>query len=245
MCPLLHRLLLLLLFSALCIPLAAQAGHSYPVLPATGDSIADFRPDGWKIMKTATGDLNGDGQKDIVFIIESEADYSYPDDNDRGRGRWFNLRILGIAFWNKATRQYELHLQSNDFVATLESDPAMTEPFGGMWIKGRALYFSFFWWFGSGTWFMGNNLFVFRYDGQDNQFHLTQYESGKVHRASHAETKLTADYRSGRGKLFVSEHKQDKGVTRRGRFLQTEPLTFDSVGNSLSFTGPEFVFDSW
>jgi hypothetical protein len=52
---------------------ATEAGNTLS-FPDQGKQDADFAPKDWKIWKTATGDLNGDGRPDKAFIIVPKDD---------------------------------------------------------------------------------------------------------------------------------------------------------------------------
>ena len=43
---------------------------AYPSIESQGQSIADFVPIGWTILDSATGDLNTDGLKDAIIILQ-------------------------------------------------------------------------------------------------------------------------------------------------------------------------------
>src|ERR1700729_1281521 len=52
---------------------ATEAG-AVLAFPDQGKQDADFAPKDWKIWKTATGDVNGDGRPDKAFIIVPKGD---------------------------------------------------------------------------------------------------------------------------------------------------------------------------
>src|SRR5687768_1293608 len=94
-------LLLLLLLSLLCVttPGPARAGSfDYPLLAPSGNDAKTFLPKGWRLLDSATGDLNGDGRADLAFVIETDTIVSEARGSGDGELTMRSSpRILGIA----------------------------------------------------------------------------------------------------------------------------------------------------
>jgi hypothetical protein len=86
--------------------------YSYPVLPQKGTSLNDFIPKGWFLLDSATGELHGDGHRDIVFVIQlsDTVDELRPDSSVLHT----SPRILAVIFDKGQT--YDLFTQNNTFI---------------------------------------------------------------------------------------------------------------------------------
>jgi hypothetical protein len=106
---------------AILVSLQSQSQNfAYPTIQSSGKSVNEFIPAGWILLDSAIGDLNGDGKKDIAFVIQSKdtVDEIRPDSStNHGRSR-----VLAIAFKNASS--YKLALQDNTFI-TREGEGGM------------------------------------------------------------------------------------------------------------------------
>lgn len=167
---------------AAIIEAASAQSFAYPSLATKGISSTSFAPKGWTVLDSAYGDLNGDGVKDMALIFQHKDSVTiikpqgYPDTVVITQPR-----ILGLFFFNKASRQYELAEQSNTFVLN-HDDPIMDEPYRSISISNRILEMDFFIWYSMGTYEMSVNKYKFRY--QNGQFALIGADIDNDNRAT-------------------------------------------------------------
>jgi hypothetical protein len=103
----------------------------------TGKSPNDFVPKGWQIIKSDTGDLNKDGQDDIVFVMENSTHKKLEDApifTD-------SARTLLILFKDK--EQYTLSTKHTTFIMLGTEGGTMGDPFSDLFIKRGVLNIEF------------------------------------------------------------------------------------------------------
>lgn len=166
------------------ISIAAYAqSFEYPKLADTATSINSFAPDGWVVLDSTLGDLNGDNINDAAIVLhrldstmvieEQDSLITYP-------------RILLIAFRTKEGQFYKV-VQSNKFIINRKRVLGLsfnsTAPYEGIFINKGILRIDFHLFFLSGSWYMTNSSYKFRY--QDNEFKLIGADYLSFHRATH------------------------------------------------------------
>ena len=217
----------LLLVIPLCT--ASAQGAKYPKLPAKGKSLKEFIPHDWKLIAQSVGDLNGDKTIDLAFVLQATDKKNIISNEGLGTDALdTNPRILGIAFRDPASDNYELVLQSNTFILRHE-DPDMTDPFDGISVeKNGVLKISFRFWYSAGTWYMSTHDYKFRF--QNSRFELIGYESSETHRATGETTGYSINF-STRKMHEIKENVQQEGPRSEKRtiFKLKELKTFDTL----------------
>jgi hypothetical protein len=105
--------------SAATTPPSAPSSNSqlkeviFPVLPQSGADVNAFVPAGWLLDAKTTGDLNGDGKPDLLFVLINKA----PGLGIKGVA--VLPRIIAVALANADRSGYTLALQ-NSTLLTLE-----------------------------------------------------------------------------------------------------------------------------
>ena len=175
------RPLLLIIFT-LTIAFASGQNFSYPVINTYGRTLPDFIPSNWVLLDSVSGDLNNDQVKDWAFVIQYRDSVSLiKNDKDYSDTVITQPRILVIAFYDKATAQYELTEQSNTFILNHDS-PTMDEPFQDITISKGILQIDFLIFMSAGGWGMSNNIYKFRYENKS--FVLIGADYNATNRAS-------------------------------------------------------------
>lgn len=151
-----------------------------------GNSVNDFIPKGWTILKSASGDLNNDNIYDFAFVLQHNDSVTVikhdPDFNPNYNDTLiFQPRILCIAFYNTTTKQYDLIEQSDSFILC-HDNPNMEEPFQDISISKGVLQIDFFIFMNWGGWGMSNNSYKFRY--QNKKFYLIGADYNYTNRGS-------------------------------------------------------------
>jgi hypothetical protein len=119
---------------------------SFPKLAQQAGTLAAMQPKNWKVIDSAKGDLNNDGQQDIALILE----YNTAITENRAYGNYEielikevqKPRILAIYFQNTA-RKYKLALQNNDFILRSEEGGKMGDPLKEVSIDDNKLLLAF------------------------------------------------------------------------------------------------------
>lgn len=208
---------------------ASAQGEKYPKLSVKGKNLKEFIPRHWKLIAQTVGDLNGDKIVDLAFVLQSTDKKNIVLNDGLGVDTLdSNPRILGIAFRDPASDNYELTLQSDTFILRHE-DPVMNDPFDGVSVeKNGVLKISFRFWYSAGTWYMSTHDYKFRF--QNSRFELIGYESSETHRATGETTGYSINF-STRKMHEIKENVQQEGPRSEKRtiFKLKELKTFDTL----------------
>src|ERR1700742_571839 len=102
---------------------------TYPALARHASTAEGFVPAGWRMESEMSGDLNGDGNADIVFDLRGSDPRNVIDARSQGGPEKFdtNPRILAVAF-AAAAGGYDLALENHTLIGrTIE--PFAQDPF--------------------------------------------------------------------------------------------------------------------
>lgn len=201
--------LLLLLLSLLCLttPQPVRAGSfDYPLLAPSGRDAQTFLPNGWRLLDSATGDLNGDGRADLAFVIENDTIVS----EARGTGGGdltmrSSPRILGIAFGGD--EGYILSAQSHRVILRAVEGGTKGDPWAGLDITNGTLVVRFF----GGSGWQWKLDYRFRY--QDDDWYLVGATSIDFHTGS-GDIEVD-DYDFVSGDVSITNGKMDKAACRK------------------------------
>lgn len=142
----------------------------YPKVKQFGKNPASFVPSGFKVVKSARGDLNGDGQKDIAMhIVGTSEKFLYTSKDGWVKEFDTNPRILLILFKESKKGGYRLVAQNNEFIPFPDS-PSQSEPIQDLQIRKGVLHLDMEIWYSMGRWEAANLTYKFRF--QNGDFYL-------------------------------------------------------------------------
>ncbi len=111
--------------------------YVFPELPEEGKALADFIPAEYTLIESAQGDLNQDGRKDLVWVMEYN---EVVTERLKTLGKTQTLdtkpRILGIAF-GYPLGVLGLEFQNNDFVLRRQEGANGQEPLDKLSIDAK------------------------------------------------------------------------------------------------------------
>ncbi|TCB32977.1 hypothetical protein E0H82_14810 [Acinetobacter sp. ANC 4910] len=169
-------------------------------------SYSKFVPQGWKILETATGDLNRDGQIDAALIIQQNNPNNIKSHEGLGSDRLnLNPRKLLVLF--KTAQSYQLMTENYSLpTENDEESPCLADPLedGGITIAKGLLKISLHYWLSCGSWYVTNNNYTFRY--QNNDFNLIGFDSNDFHRASGDITEKSINFSTGKVKSTTGKN---------------------------------------
>jgi len=164
----------LLLIVSLCFVSNLPGQQVIPTLKTKASTIAELIPKEWNLLDTAIGDLNQDGFKDLVMVLQgTNKEYiQYRDDNYPMIDT--NRRILAIYFADSLGNYYK-HFQDANFIL-LKDDEFIEDPFFDLVITDKGVIkIEFNYWTSMGTWETSHEKFLFRYNKQRTKFELIGY----------------------------------------------------------------------
>jgi len=198
-------------------------------LKKRGQSLSEIIPHNWKVLAVEYGDLNKDGIKDVVFVIQDFNPQNVKTNEGLGIDSIdLNPRILGIYFGTKKGI-YRQQLISNQFII-LRDSPVMDEPFDGIVISDEGvLCINFHFWFSAGSWTMSNHTYKFRY--QNKVFALIGYESEEIHRASGDTKAYSINFLSKKIKINTGNISGEEPESEEWKSFELDKLkTIQSIG---------------
>jgi hypothetical protein len=166
----------LLLITQLC------GGQNSPAIKTQGQTFEDFVPKNWRILQTATGDLNKDKVDDAALVIQEMNSKNVKINDGLGIDTLdTNPRILIILFKDTVLNKFKLREISKTFILNHYS-PTMDDPFDGIGISKGILGIGFHFWYNAGSWYQTSVEYKFSF--QKNDLFLIGAEFQETHRAT-------------------------------------------------------------
>jgi len=204
-----------------------------PILPSAGRNAQAFTPKGWTVEQQTTGDLNGDGLPDLVFVLHDTDPRNVIKNDSLGVEELdTNPRILGVAF-AVPSGGYTLAAQNSTLI-TRWTEPNMEDYFeeGTIEIKRGAFQVSLHYFANAGGWDTGSDTFTFRW--QHGSFELIGFENDNFKRNTGESSKTSINYSTGTG-IITGDGKKTRSLTLPHRPLKT----LDTIGDGISFDYPQ------
>jgi hypothetical protein len=154
------RTLLFLILAVLGNSLQAQ-NFEFPEVPAQAADSNGFVPKGWKILKSAEGDLNKDKLADLAMVLQNTDESYLATNEDTESVLDSNYRMTIVAF-QQPKGGYSLKVKNHSFVQRHLLDH-MDQPFDDIKIERGVLKFYFHYFMSMGSWSTSNTTFIFRW----------------------------------------------------------------------------------
>jgi hypothetical protein len=226
--------------SALAWSAYGAAAQDLVIPPAAIPQLADFAldsdvfaPAGWTLEAQTTGDLDKDGDKDVVFVLHEDNPANVLKNDGLGTSELnTNPRILGVGFRDGAG--YKLVLQNATLIPRHE-DPVLDDAFtaeGGLEIARGAFSVSLTSFSSAGSWEAGSAKLTFRW--QNGRFELIGWERNTVQRNTGATVDTSANFSTGVLEVSTGSIENDKKKTTKKK-IRLKPLPIDKTGDGLLF----------
>jgi hypothetical protein len=219
---------------ALLLHFSAEAqSFEYPAIKAEAGTVFQFIPEKWILFDSATGDLNKDGLKDMVMVIQLRDSISFYIPGEENTDTVITQpRILLILFRMAGKDSYRLMIQQNSFIPLYDS-PLTDDPLVGISIKNSVISFQFHYFQSMGSWYISNNAYRFRY--QQGQFVLIGADELTAHRATgEMETRsvnfITRKYIHTTGKNISGRNEQIKSTWKK--IPEAKPILLQDLKSS-------------
>lgn len=206
----------------------------YPSLPQDGASAEAFVPKGWKLEKQQSGDLNKDGQDDLLLLLRMDDRKNILKNDGLGQDPFdTNPRILAVAFGNG--KSFTLGLENHTLIARTE-DPVMDDPVGesgGVAIERGTLKVSLYSFASAGSWSAGSSTFRFRLGKRG--FELIGYDSSSTQRNTGEVEQVSINYLTGKVQISTGTIEDDKLKDKWRKIPRKKLLLLEEIGDGLAF----------
>jgi hypothetical protein len=229
------RSLSALIFAGFCTSATAQ---ELAIPPAAYPKLADFAldsdvfaPKGWTMEASAVGDLDKDGDEDVVFVLHETDPAKVLKNGGLGVPELnTNPRILGVGF--REGTGYRLALQNNTVIPR-HIEPVLEDPFpadGGLEVARGAFSVKLISFANAGGWEAGDAKLTFRW--QNERFELIGWERHTVRRNTGETEDKSANFSTGALQVTTGsiEHDRTKVTNKK---LALKPIPIDQIGDGL------------
>jgi hypothetical protein len=229
--------------AAILAPQAAAAQDlsipdvTYPSLPRQAGTAEGFVPSGWVLDVQVSGDLNRDGDADLVLVLRQNSPANIIEGFEGVGEKPFdtNPRILAIAFRERLTGNYSLQLENHTLIPR-RTEPAAEDPFDretGIAILRGGFQVRLNWFMTAGGWETFNTTHTFRH--KSGRFELIGYDHNAIHRGSGDTTSLSVNYLTRKVKKSAGHISRDTSKARWQTLPPGPSPTLESIGDGLSF----------
>lgn len=183
----------------------------YPSLPRQAETAEGFVPPGWRLEAQASGDLNRDGNADLILVLRQNNPANVIEDFDGLGEKPFdtNPRILAVAFRDERSGKFSLQLENHTLIPR-RTEPAADDPFdkeSGIAIVRDGFQVRLNWWMSAGGWETFNTIHTFRH--KTGRFELIGYDRNTTHRGSGDTTSLSINYLTRKAKKTTGHISRD------------------------------------
>ncbi|MBM1174103.1 hypothetical protein [Microvirga arabica] len=210
---------------------------TYPSLPRQAETAEGFVPSGWMLEVQASGDLNQDGNADLILVLRQNNPANVIENFEGFGEKPFdtNPRILAIAFRDGLSGKFSLQLENHTLIPR-RTEPAADDPFdkeSGIAIARGSFQVRLNWWMSAGGWETFITTYTFRH--RSGRFELIGYDRSTTHRGSGDTASLSINYLTRRAKRTTGHISRDADRVRWQTLPERPAPTLESVGDGLSF----------
>ena len=213
---------------------------TYPIIAKHGTRAEDFVPSGWKIEVQKSGDLNGDGLGDLLFVLRMDdpKNIAGGDTQDAQLSVNTNPRMLVVAF-GTTSGTYQVVLTDHRFIPRNE-DADAADYFGGANVVRGTFQLNLVQAMTAGSWFLTNYQYTFRY--QEGCFRLIGTDTVQVDRADGTLTKISSNLLTQRTARRTGSITSDRDESVVWSKLKPEPLKcLQDTSSDLATSDPTQV----
>ena len=192
---------------------------------------------GWMLEVQASGDLNRDGNADLILVLRQNNPANVIENFEGFGEKPFdtNPRILAVAFRDGLSGRFGLQLENHTLIPR-RTEPAADDPFDkdvGIAVVRDGFQVRLNWFMSAGGWETFNTTYTFRH--RSGRFELIGYDRNTTHRGSGDTTSLSINYLTRKVKKTTGHISRDAGKVRWQTLPQRPALTLESIDDGLSF----------
>lgn len=199
-----------------------------PAFAGSNSQWAAWTPKGWKLYSASQGDLNKDGRRDAVLVLE-QTDPANIKPNDGLGAPQLNLNPRRLLVLLQTAADYQQVLSRDDLLPSANdaSNPCLADPLeeGGVSIQRGNLKIALQEWLSCGSYGVTNRSLTYRWE--NGRFRLIGYDHNEFSRASGEESGFSINYLSGREKRFSD--RGGKPTTHWANLPPTPPRYLDEM----------------
>lgn len=203
----------------------------YPAIAAVAASAAGFAPKGWTVETSAQGDLNGDRQPDLAFVLHGTDPAKIVRHEGLGENPLdTNPRMLVVALRDPSGYRRVL---ADTALIPRRQIPTFDDPLGEMAIRKGTLRVRLGSWASAGSWEVSSRAYTFRME--DGAFRLIGLDMGEMKRNT-GETKDTSiNFLTGRVKNATGSIEHDAQKVSWSTLAGRRVVRLADVGDGLDF----------
>lgn len=200
----------------------------------TPDSVSwqEWIPPGWKLIRSAAGDLNQDGKDDAALILEKDDPAKRRPNSEMG-APVLNLNPRRIVILFQTAGGYRKVVSTDDFLPS-EHDaesPCLSDLLeeGGVQINRGLLKIDLHYWLSCGSSDVTHNTLTFRHE--NGRLRLIGLDAWDFSRSSGERTESSTNYLTGKQKLTtgLNEFEETKPETVWKSIPQTRSFFLDEI----------------
>jgi len=193
-------------------------------------------PAGWKLIRTATGDLNNDGKSDAALVIEQADPRTRKQNTGLGQSV-LNTNPRRLLILLNTPAGFALTAGAEHFLPS-EGSPessCLSDPLeeGGVSVKRGVLQIDLHYWLSCGSYGVTHQTFKFRYEG--GRFRLIGLDTWEFMRNSGERAEASTNYLTGKRKsttgLNDSEQPAPKPKVAWDEVRNRGPFFLDAIGS--------------
>lgn len=212
-----------------------------PSFAAPSDPLAQWIPNGWKVITHNAGDLNGDGMDDVVLVTEATHPANFKKKPEGSPGPdILNLNPRRLTILLRSSSGLKEVLRRDDLLPSenAEGMDCLADPLenGGVSIARGNLVIELQDWRSCGSYGVVNEKFTFR--AQGTRFQLVGYDRAESSRSTGERSEYSTNYLTGRKKTttglndfrdFKAKVSWKRLASQRAFFLSDISLSCDAA----------------
>ncbi len=206
-----------------------------PRLVAEATTPQGFAPEGWALEVQAAGDLDGDGDADVVGVVRGQDPSLLLENDGLGSAQLdTNPRILFVAF-RQPDGSYRLGQQDAALIPR-HVLPTMEDAFGegdGLEVKGRSIRVRLRALMNAGGWDSFTVVYTLRW--QNGRLEMIGYDRMDINRGSGAVSEVSINYSTGRVKIAKGSIEDDELAVRWDTLRDRRRMPLADIGDGLDF----------
>ena len=208
---------------------------AYPSIARIAQTPDGFVPKGWTTEFKSMGDLDADGEDDLVLVLRDAEPRNILDNAGFGPDRFnTNPRVLVVAL-HRPQGGYERVLADHTLI-TRPTEPNLDDPLedgSSVVVRRGVLRVTLHLFANAGGWTMGNITYFFRL--QQGRFLLIGYDSSMVRRNTGETEDISINYLTRKRKDVSGSIENNRRKVRLTTLPAGQPLALEQVGDGMDF----------